>query len=66
MTFTSEMALIDSVNHGYSTDACLHHILNDISAANGSDVHFHFCSSVEATSPLKVVSFINFMIHVDF
>ena len=24
------MALIDSVNHGYGTDACLHYTLNDI------------------------------------
>ena len=30
MISTSEMALIDSVNHGYGTDACLHYTLNDI------------------------------------
>ena len=30
MTFTSEMALIGSVNPCHGTDACLHYTLNDI------------------------------------
>ena len=30
MTSTSEMALIDSDNHGYGTDAWLHYMVNDI------------------------------------
>ena len=30
-------------------------------ATNGSGVYFYFCSSVEASSPLKVLSFMNFL-----
>ena len=30
MTSISEIALIDSVNYGYVTDACHHYSLNDI------------------------------------
>ena len=43
-----------------STDACLHYRWNDICVANDSGAHFHFCSLVEASTPLKVLSFTNF------
>ena len=42
------MALIDSVNHGYGTDAYLHYTLNDI-----------MLQMTQASSPLKVLSFIH-------
>ena len=57
VTFARKMTLIDLVNHGYCTAACLHHIWNDICVANDSGVHFYFCCSVEASSPLKVLTF---------
>ena len=49
------MDFIDSVNYGYDTDACLHYTWNDIYVTNDSGVHFNFCSSVEVSSPLKVL-----------
>ena len=58
VTSTSEMALISSVNPGHGTDACLHYTLNDIMLQMTQGVHFYFCSSVEASSPLKVLSFL--------
>ena len=50
------MVLIDSVNHGYGTDACIHYTWNDV-VLQMTQVYI-FCSSVEASSPLKVLSFI--------
>ena len=58
VTFTSEIVLIDSINHGYGTNACLHHIWNDICVVNDSGVHFYFSNSAEASSPVKVPSFL--------
>ena len=55
------MGFIDSVNHGYGTDAYLHYTWNNICVANDSGAHFHFCSLVKASTPLKVLSFINFL-----
>ena len=52
------MALFGSDNFGHGTDAYFHYTLNDIMPTNDSGVHFYFCSSVEASSPLKVLSFL--------
>ena len=56
------MALIGSINHGYDTDVCCHYTLNDIMPTNDSGVHFCFFNSVEVSSPLKVVSFIELVL----
>ena len=51
------MALIGSVNHGHSTDACLHYMWNDICVQMTQVYHFTIVASVEASSPLKVLNF---------
>ena len=61
VTSTSEIALTYSFYHGYVTDACLFYILNDICVATDLDVYYYFCSSVETSSPLKVLSFIELL-----
>ena len=58
MTSTSEMALIGSVNPGHGTAACLHYTWNDICVQMTQVYHFTVIASVEASSPLKVLSFI--------
>ena len=55
---TSEMALISSINPCHGTDACLHLHLEWYYVTNDSGVYFYFCCSVEASSPLKVLSFL--------
>ena len=59
VTSTSEMALICSVNPGHGTAACLHYTWNDICVQMTQVYHFTVVASVEASSPLKVLSFIN-------
>ena len=56
MTSTNKISLIDSVNHGYGIDVWLLYTLNDICIVTDSGVYFYFCSLVEASSPLKVLS----------
>ena len=58
VTSTNEMALIDLDNHiyGHWCIPLLH--LGWYYVTNDSDVHFYFCSSVEASSPLKVLNFL--------
>ena len=50
------MALIGSVNPGHGTAACLHYTWNDI-YVQMTQVYFTVVASVEASSPLKVLSF---------
>ena len=50
------MALIDSVNPGHGTAACLHYTWNDICVQMTQVYHFIVVASVEASSPLKVLS----------
>ena len=57
VTSTSEMALIGSVNPGHGTAACLHYTWNDICVQMTQVYHFTIVASVEASSPLKVLSF---------
>ena len=59
VTTAIEMALTYSVDHGYGTDAYFHYTKNNICVQNDSGVHFYFCSLVEASSFLKVLSFIH-------
>ena len=51
------MALIGSVNPGHGTAACLHYTWNDICVQMTQVYHFTVVASVEASSPLKVLSF---------
>ena len=52
------MALIGSVNPGHGTAACLHYTWNDICVQKTQVYHFTVVASVEASSPLKVLSYI--------
>ena len=52
------MALIGSVNPGHGTAACFHYTWNDICVQMTQVYHFTVVASVEASSPLKVLSFI--------
>ena len=54
------MALIGSVNPGHGTAACLHYTWNDICVQMTQVYHFTVVASVEASSPLKVLSFISY------
>ena len=51
------MALIGSVNPGHGTAAYLHYTWNDICVQMIQVYHFTNVASVEASSPLKVLSF---------
>ena len=55
---TNEKALIVSVSHSYGTDACLQYTRKDIFVLLMIQVYIFIYSSVEASSPLKVLSFI--------
>ena len=53
------MALIGSVNPGHGTTACFHYTWNDICVQMTQVYHFTVVASVEASSPLKVLSFLS-------
>ena len=57
MTSTNEMALIGSVNPGHGTDACFLYTWNDICMQMTPVYLFTVVASVEASSPLKMLSF---------
>ena len=50
------MALIGSVNPGHGTAACFHYTWNDICVQMTQVYHFTVVASVEASSPLEVLS----------